>query len=287
MLDGHEAFASYLSHCDGCLERTVETKLGERPQYYHRHVTAMLIHRDGQLLLDAEPQLPGEGETVAAMRLLKRILHKCPRAFNLVCGDALHIDPDLWKLALRHNKHFVAVLKNENRDLLTDARSLFDQVEPVHSGYGQTQRVSWDIEGFKTWSQLGKDVRVVRSMETTTVRRRHTKQTQQLTSEWVWATSLTKRQAGTQAVITIGHRRWCIENNGFNELANNWHADHRYKHHPNALLVFLLLTYLAYNLFHAMVARNIKPQLRAKHTQRFFADLITAEFYQGRPFQPP
>jgi len=196
------------------------------------------------------------------------------------------MNPDLWKLALRHNKDFVAVLKNETRDLLTDARSLFDDVEPVHSGYGQTQCVCWDIEGFKTWSQLDKDVRVVRSIETTTVRRQHTKQTQQLTSEWVWPTSPTKRQASTQAIVTIGHCRWRIENNGFNELVNNWHTDHRYKHHPNALLVFLLLTYLACNIFHAMLQHNIKPQLRAKHTQRFFADLIAAEFYQGLAFQP-
>jgi len=57
------------------------------------------------------------------------------------------------------------------------------------------------------------------------------------------------------------------------------HADHVYKHEPNALVAFLLLLLLAYNLFHALISLNVKPQVRARHTDLHFARLIAAEFY--------
>ena len=44
----------------------------------------------------------------------------------------------------------------------------------------------------------------------------------------------------------------------FNELVNGWHADHIYKHDPTAIEAFTLLAFLAYNLFHAFLACNLK-----------------------------
>jgi hypothetical protein len=33
----------------------------------------------------------------------------------------------------------------------------------------------------------------------------------------------------------LGHQRWDIENYGFNELANEWHSDHVFRHDPGAI----------------------------------------------------
>jgi hypothetical protein len=286
VLDGHESFASYLRCCPACRQRTIATKNGDRTQYYHRYITAALVHGNGVLLLDLEPQGPNEGEIAAAMRLLARILRKCPQAFDLVCGDALYMNPDLWKLALRHKKDVVAVLKNETRDLLTDARSLFDEVTPTCSDDGATSYQLWDIPGFTTWTQLGKPVRVVRSLETSRVRRQRTGQIDQTTTEWIWATSLAP-DTTTKSILTIGHRRWSIENEGFNELVNHWHADHCYKHRPVAIQAFLLLTFIAYNIFDIFVSRNIKPALRNAHTRLHFARQVTAELYCPSATRPP
>src|SRR5215204_2321804 len=43
VLDGHESHATENQHCPDCLERTITTLHGEYTQYYHRHVTAMLL----------------------------------------------------------------------------------------------------------------------------------------------------------------------------------------------------------------------------------------------------
>ena len=63
----------------------------------------------------------------------------------------------------------------------------------------------------------------------------------------------------TAPVVRWGHARWDIENQGFNELVNGWYADHVYKHEPQAMEAFLLTLFLAYNLFHGWLTRNLKP----------------------------
>lgn len=278
IFDGHESSSSYLRSCPRCLRRTITVKGKGRTQYYHRYVLAMLLYEGGYLLLDVEEQLPGEGEAPCAIRLLKRLLERYPRAFNTVVGDSLYLNPDFCTVAARGGKHFLAVLKDERRDLLVDARGLFECEAATHFEAGRKHYQCWDIEGFTTWEQFGSPVRVIRSLETTTLRRQLTGEEEQMTSEWIWATDIPGEVAGTRSVISLGHGRWRIENNGFNELVNDWHADHVYKHEPNALVVFLLLLLLACNLFHALISLNVKSQLRMKHTKRHFAYLIAAEF---------
>ena len=279
IFDAHESTSSYLRCCEGCLRRRVTIGGKKHIQYYHRYVMALLLHRDGYLLFDIEPQKPGEGETTAALRLLKRLLERYPRAFNTVIGDNLYLNPSFCRLAAKHGKYFLAVLKNEKRDLLVDARALFECEPWVFFKSDKKEYQCWDIEGFTTWEKFEAPVRVVRSIETSTIRRQLTGENEELISEWIWVTNLPKAMVGSKEIIRIGHARWRIENNGFNEMVNEWNADHVYKHEPNAMLVFLLLLLLAYNLFHAFLSLNIKPQLRARFTARHFAKLIASEFY--------
>jgi hypothetical protein len=54
ILDGHESHVSPKRHCPGCLMRRVQTRTGERREYYHRHVMAMLpAEPDCVVLTDA------------------------------------------------------------------------------------------------------------------------------------------------------------------------------------------------------------------------------------------
>jgi hypothetical protein len=87
--------------------------------------------------------------------------------------------------------------------------------------------------------------------------------------------------APTEAVVKLGHARWRIENNGFNQYVNEWSADHVYKHSPNAIVAFWLLTILAVNLFEVFFCRNLKPQVRHGTTMREIAREIAAELYGG------
>lgn len=281
IIDGHESSSSYLRCCSGCLRRRVHTREGERIQYYHRNVIAMLSGEDFPIILDEEEQRKGEDEVAAAIRLLKRILTTYPRAFEVVVTDGLYLEAPFFKLLLDHGKDGIAVLKDESRDLMEDAKSLFQYEEPMIEIEGRIKRLMWDIEGFTSWESLKREIRVVRSLETTTVCRQRTGEEEEETSDWMWATTLSQQEASTEAIVNLGHSRWLIENKAINEMVTYWHADHVYKHHPSAISAFWLTLMLVLNLFRAFLHLNIKPELKSKHSNLYFSILICSELYDG------
>ncbi len=190
ILDGHECSSSFLRCCPDCLRRTVHTANGERVQYYHRLVAATLLCGSERLPLDAEMQRPGEDEVACAIRLLERVLHHYPRAFDVVVADGLYLRADVFNFVTRRGKHILAVLKDERRDLMKDARALFDGLPPEVLWRGKTRCECWDIEGFGSWDSIDRPVRVVRSLECSTVRRQRDRQPEEKRSEWIWATSM-------------------------------------------------------------------------------------------------
>ena len=210
---------------------------------------------------------------------MERIFKNYPRAFELILADGLYTQAPFIKMAKKHGKKVITVLKDERRDLFRDAMGIFGSMEPTISQDGQTQKQCWDVEHFKTWTQLDEEIRVVRSLETTTVCRQKDKKEEEKRSDWVWAVTASQSMLSSNAVVAFGHKRWTIENECFNELVNDWAADHIYKHDPVAIVAFWLITMLAYNLFHAFIHYNLKPQLRKGHTKRYWAQVMAAVLY--------
>jgi hypothetical protein len=284
VVDGHESHATFRRCCSGCLQRIIHTTQGDRTQYYHRLVVAQLLGRDFRLMLDAEPLRPGEDEVAAALRLLDRMLRDYPRAFDVILGDALYADSRLFNWALEHGKEAMAVLKDDRRDLFQDARKLFEQTAPAVTPDGRCR--FGDAEGFTSWPQVHSPVRVVRSLETRTVRRQLDRQAEERLSDWTWVTTLSSSRAFTRTVVQLGHGRWDIENQGFNELVNRWHADHVYKHDPEAMLVFWLMALVCLNLFLTFYQRNLKPAVRQAASMLQIARQMAAELLDHRPGGP-
>ncbi len=270
---------SYRRHCLGCLKRTIGAGEGERIQYYHRHVTLLLLTDKLQLLLDMEPQRPAEDEVSAALRLMERVIRTYPRAFKVVLADALYAEAPFVNFLFSQRKHILIVLKDERRDLYQDSLALFGLEQPQAGQYRNRACLWWDVQDLNTWPQVVAPLRVVRSQETFFVRRQLTGDREQCHTEWMWVTTLAQSQASTECVVRLGHARWDIENYGFNELVNDWHADHVYKHDSRAMEAFCLVAFLAYNLFHAFLALNLKPALRHGRTQSFWACAMAAEIY--------
>jgi hypothetical protein len=281
ILDGHESHASYRRRWDGCLQREIKTTKGKKIQYYHRQVTAFLCTGGIPFLLDSEPQLPGEDEVACALRLLERVLKNYPRAFDVVLGDGLYTDPRLYNFLLEHGKDALTVLKDDRRDLIQDARALFDGCSPTEFPRGKTSVSCWDLPGFTSWPTVKRPIRVVRTVEVTKIRRQIDHEIEELSSEWLWATSLSTARANSRAAVALGHTRWDIENKGFNEAVTYWHADHVYKHDAGAILAFWLLCMIAINLFHAFYTLNLKPALRGRTTMLMAGRLVLAELLAG------
>ena len=287
VLDGHESHTSYLRHCAGCLERTIHTGNTDRTQFYHRQVTLMLLPgaRPGcepiRLLLDLEPQRAGEDEVATALRLLVRVIASYPRAFDLVLADALYATAPFFNFLLARGKHVLTVLKDDRRNLYQDAAALFASVPPKSGSFRNRPCLWWDLPDLLTWPQVNTPVRVIRSLETYSVKRQLDGKEDLRTSDWIWVTTLHVQPVSTERAVGFGHQRWDIENHGFNELVTGWHADHIYKHDPNAIECFLLIAFLACNIFHAFFALNLKPEIRKNRTQVFWSRFMAAEIYAG------
>jgi hypothetical protein len=278
VIDATETHSSYLQKCDGCLERKVKFGDEERIQYYHRHVRAVLVANDWCFQIDIEPMVKGEDEVACSLRLLARLLKDYGRAFDVVLADALYADSRFFNFLIEHGKDVLTVIKDERRELLKDARSLFRKMKPIElkDKKRRVTRHCWDSSGFLSWSQVKKPVRVIATEEETVIKRQLDGEEHTIKSTWTFATTLSSVRANTEVAVWFGHWRWAVENQGFNETSKYWHSDHVYKHEPTAILSFTLFSLIAYNLFHAFYWRNLKASVRKAWTKRAIVQKLAA-----------
>jgi len=179
-----------------------------------------------------------------------------------------------------HRKHVLVVLKDERRNLYQDVAGLFVSVPPVKGTFRTRDCWWWDFPGLVSWKEVNPPVRVIRSLESYSIKRQLDGKSEPLTSDWVWVTTLPTAQVSIERVIELGHQRWDIENHGFNELVTGWHADHVFKHDTAAIECFLLLTFLAFIVYQAFFYLNLKPALRRGKSKIFWVQVMAAEIYK-------
>jgi len=153
----------------------------------------------GRLLLDHEPQRPGADEVDTALRLWVCVLAAYPRAFDLVLGDGLYAEAPCFNFLLAHHKHALVVLKDARRNLYQDVAGLFDQVRPQPGRYRSRACRWWDFPDLGSWPQVQGPVRVIRSLETASVRRQLDQQAEPQSSDWIWATTLPEAPSAYRA----------------------------------------------------------------------------------------
>lgn len=90
----------------------------------------------------------------------------------------------------------------------------------------------WDTEGLAFSADYPQPVRVVRSEESLTQNHyRRGKLTPETTEhEWLWITTLDSKAFPASMVRRLGHDRWKQENNGWNDLTQNWAFKHGFLH---------------------------------------------------------
>ena len=220
-------------------------------------------------ITDLERIRPGEGEVVAARRLLKRVLRDYSRLVDVITADALYLEAPFLKIVLDAGKHVVVVMKQERRDLYQDAERLKSLIEPQVLRDGQRTTRLWDIPELSSFTTLDRPVRVVWAEEETRSRKivggKATDLVEQRT--WIWVTDLPAATVPAGKIQRWGHDRWDLENRGFNELANLWHMDHYFIHDPIAIEALLLTLAIAFVTSYLFYERNLKPPARLHLTR--------------------
>ena len=241
-LDGIEVLSSYSRCCDACLERRVSVRKGgvkaEQVQYYHRAVACQIVSSPVKAVLAVEWLRPGESEDAAALRLL----HRLPdlygsRFFDILLLDALYAQAPVLQCAAEHGWELVISLKRNLPELYASAVRLFahrpPDVEFTETVRGKTyQGQIWDTPGLPFSIANPQLVRAVRSEEKLTQNhyRRGQLQPETTEHEWMWITTLKTPAFPPLIVRRVGHDRWKQENNGWNDLTQNWSLKHGFLH---------------------------------------------------------
>lgn len=257
----------------------------EVTEYYHRYVFCQLVLCSVPALLDMEPILPGEGETVAAARLLRRMLEQQPRAVDVFTFDALYADANVLNILNAARKWWAVVLKQENREAYDEIDRLLPLTAPSQHTHRGADITLWDIPHLTCWDSLNSTFRAVVSEEKKQRARLNPERRREKhieTSHWRWLTNLPEIYPAA-LVHRFGHARWDIENRGFNDLAAHCHFDHPFHHHPVALQAMLWIIALAFNITSAFFVRNLKPSLRARiATKQQLVVEMLAGFFTGK-----
>jgi hypothetical protein len=252
-VDANEQFCSTSRCCSRCSQRRVQRKdaagIGyEETQYYHRQVYCQLLGRLS-VILDVEPVEPGEDEVGAALRLLKRVRENYgPRFFDIVVADAAYAEEPFLTTVSQWGWEWVVVLKQQKYEVykevlaLTEGKQATMQIQPEGREVGLWEVKDLQFSSLPVWA--------VRSQEKITRVRQRGGQRQKETGQqhWIWMASKGLEPNGAKLVWAVGHSRWRIENNAFNELTQYWHLEHCDHHQENAVMVLLLFKVLAFNL---------------------------------------
>jgi hypothetical protein len=289
-VDGHELWASRARCCAECLSREVTVKNETVREYYHRVVVAQWVGVTPPAIVDLERIRPGEGEVVAARRVVTRLLGSVGRLVDVITADALYLEAPFIETVLATGKHVVVVMKQEARDLYQDAERLRALQPPrVRADGARTTRL-WDLPDLESFATLRRRMRVVWAEEQTVRQRRVGGEKREVveTGEWIWVTDLPSVAVSAAKIQQWGHDRWDLENRGFNELATLWHMDHCFVHEPPALEALLLALSAAFLLTDLFYERNLKPGDHRPRTRLALAARLREELagLTGAPLWP-
>lgn len=207
---------------------------------YRHHVVLLSVVGSPMLLpCDVEPYGPGDSESAAALRVLRRGSAALgPRYADYVVADGAFASARFLHAVGALGLHAVVRLKQNVPTLYAAARQRYAGIPPTgrftYRGYAVEV---WDADDFPPWPGLRwHTVRVLLY--------RQTKPTGRVI-EAFWLTDWPRAQVPSQALYRMAKSRWAIENEGFNVAKNLHGMEHLCHHHANSIVVNWLLLLLA------------------------------------------
>lgn len=289
-LDANEQFCSDHRSCPDCLTRQIKTKDAQgqehqHTQYFHKQVYAQLSGPKLSVILDQEPMRQGEEECAAALRLLTRLrASHGARFFDVLLVDAWYTNGPFLEAAVEMGWPVISVLKQERYDIYGETVALTRQAPTQTVERGGRKVEIWDLPQMTFTEAYAKPVRVVRVRETWKKRERVGGRwvVRDKEENWIWIVAGDLDGYGGAVIRDLGHLRWKIENNAFNELTQAWRLTHCAHHHPVALQVLLWIKIIAFTLFHAYAILHGKLLRLGKVTFQELRKRVYRSLLSGR-----
>ena len=242
-IDGTEAFGSYKKKWDNCYNKKIKNKrfVDGKEQIvedeYHEQICvfARIVGKRPGILLGYEKvtcngnEGKQEFEPNVGIKLVQKLKKTYGSGIDVIVGDAIYLRESVIKSVLKEGYQGVFRLKDNNRMLLENVNGTFKLCK--------VKKYSSKGTKIKYWSDIfeyyGYNVKVVRFEE----------EDQNGKKQEIYVVC-TDTNMNEKTINKIIHARWGIENEGFNELKNQWNLKHCYIANENDKLQSMGIIYL-------------------------------------------
>ena len=248
-IDGTNLFNRKKPSCDDCIYTNRRGKI-----YYAHASTVMSLIGDGpNLVIDyemikhrKEANDTGEGELIAAKRLLNRAVSAHRGLVDVVTYDALACNSIFLNECINLNIDAVIRVKGNHNLAIRKVKKETNTKHPnKHWHDGQFEISAYESEFYMDGVEV--PLRYVKFAK----RKRNGERSQVL----IVTTAL---DMNVKTLYRIMKARWNIENQVFNNLKNHANMDHCFVHGGNAVEAILYLMFIASNLFQLFKTRRLK-----------------------------
>lgn len=246
-----------------CLTKTKDGKT----KYYKYVLEAKMVFGNIVISLDSEwienKKLNNENdkqdcETKAFKRMAKRIKENFPKLKFIVTGDALYATAPMIKICEDYNWKYIFNLKKDR--LKNVYESFEDNINYENKTNKHNYYLSNDIE-YNDYK-----LNAFRYVEIT----------KKKTTVFNYISNLNVTNNNIEKVVTMGRRRWKIENEGFNIQKNGtFNISHLCSHNENALKVHYYFIQIAHTIRQLLEYGSILLREMKLKTKKEISSLIT------------
>ena len=276
-IDGHELFVTHSDKrtCSDCRVRKIKQKAPDGTetvveQHYHTIVVAQWVGVHPAVILDFEPIHPGEGEQIAAYRIVSRLEEVYGRAIGILVADAAYDGEPFRKATRKAGYHYVIRHKNANIDPGKALKRAVDKRDLERTAPDRRYNETASRRRYECWDEedpiLG--LRYIEARRTT----RAVRSDKENFHKGACITDLPREQAPAVAVAMMMETRWSIES-AFHELVGEWSVDRAFVHtgRPTAVLAIACLAFMAYNALATYMYRSLG--INPRRPERTFGNI--------------
>ena len=283
-IDGVETFESCKKDWKNSYKKkrkTEEYKNGikqEIEKEYHKpiNIFAKIVGMRPGLILGYE-KVTSEGlegkqeyEPNVAIKLIKKLKKVYGRGIDVIVGDAIYLEEKFLKEVREEGYQAVIRLKDNRKSYLNEAEGLFR--------LQKAKKLKIKDRTIESWSEIidykEMKVKVAKFKE----KYKKGKEIKEDTI-YVVSTDLTMREETMNKII---HERWDIENEGFNELKNNWNMKHCYMADDKAIDIILQMIIMSYNLWELYIYGHLHNFENKNMTKMGYIESIVEEISKAK-----
>lgn len=200
----------------------------------------------------------------AFVKLAKKIKKQYPKLKILISGDALYANKTVLDICKANNWKYIIRFKEGA------IPTLYKEFEQVVKNYNKSNKANYEFVTKLDYNDYKINI----------IRYKEIKKNKEI--EFTYMTDLPISNKNIVDSIFIARKRWKIENEGFNELKNQWNMKHCYIANENAIDVILQMIMISYNLWKLYIYGYLHDFEKMEITKIGFIEEIKELFFANK-----